>query len=329
MKRQIGFFALVAGLAALSTTAYPQSAAGYPSRPVRLVIPFAPGGASDFAGRIIAAPLSQILGQQVLGDNRAGAAGNIGMEVAARARPDGYTLYQGNIGTLVINPHIYTRSLKVNPLRDFAPITQVVDVPGSLVVHPSLPVKSVKELIAFAKKRPGELNFGSPGAGSANRLEMEGFMKAAGISMVHIPYKGGAGPAITGLVSGEVSLMFVTLSSSISFVQNGKLRALGVVAPRRVDAIPNVPTMAEQGFKTMTSGSWQGVLAPAGTPRPIIDKLFADLRKVMAMPEVKDHLARGGVSVVVSKSPEDFAQFMKNESEKWGKVVRDAKVTVD
>lgn len=329
MNRQVASIALIAGLAALSTSAYPQSAAGYPSRPVRLVIPFAPGGASDFVGRIIAAPLSQTLKQQILGDNRAGAAGNIGMEIAARAPADGYTLYQGNIGTLALNPHIYVRTLKVNPLKDFAPVTQVVDVPGSLVVHPSLPVRSVKELIAFAKAKPGALNFGSPGAGSANRLEMESFMMTTGIKMVHVPYKGGAGPAITGLVSGEVSLMFVTLSSSINFVKSGKLRALGVVAPQRVEAIADVPTMAEQGFKSMTSGSWQGVLAPAGTPRPIIDKLFHDLHLVMAMPEVKERLGRGGVSVVVSKSPEDFGAFMKKESDKWGKVVRDANITVD
>ncbi len=225
--------------------------------------------------------------QQIISDNRPGAAGNIGMEYAARATPDGYTLYQGNVGTLTINPNIY-KTLPVKPLQDFAPITQVVDVPGSLVIHPSLPVKSVAELIKFAKARPGQLNFGSPGAGSANRLEMENFMLETGIKMVHIPYKGGAGPAAIGLISGETQLMFVTLSSAVTFIQSGKLRALGVVAPKRVDAVPNIPTMAEQGFKNMTVGSWQGLLAPAGTPKPIIDKLYAAIIKVMAMPEVKE-----------------------------------------
>jgi len=300
----------------------------YPKRSIRQVIPFAPGGASDFVGRIVAQPLGQVLGQQILSDNRPGAAGNIGMENAARAAPDGYTLYQGNIGTLAINPAIYTK-LPINPLRDFQPISLVVDVPGSLVIHPSLPVKSVNELIALAKKRPGDLNFGSPGAGSANRLEMEAFMLDTGIKMVHIPYKGGAGPAIIGLISGETQLMFVTLSSAITFIQSGKLRGLGVVAPQRVAAVKDIPTMAEQGFPSMTVGSWQGLLAPAGTPKPIIDKLYAATIKVMAMPEVKEKLARGGVSVVTSSSPADFHQFLEKETARWGKVVKQVGVTVD
>lgn len=300
----------------------------YPSRAIRQVIPFSPGGASDFVGRIVAIPLGKLLGQQLISDNRPGAAGNIGMEFAAHAAPDGYTLYQGNVGTLTINPNIY-KTLKVKPLQDFAPITQVVDVPGSLVVHPSLPVKSVKELIKLAKARPGQLNFGSPGAGSANRLEMEAFMQETGIKMVHIPYKGGAGPAAIGLMSGETQLMFVTLSSVINFIKDGKMRGLGVVSPQRVDAVHDIPTMTEQGFPNMTVGSWQGLLAPAGTPKPIIDKLYAAVMKVMAMPEVKNRLASGGVAVVTSKSPEDFAAFMKRDTERWAKVVKATGITVD
>lgn len=317
---------LICGLACLGATGV--MAQDYPNKPIRQVIPFAPGGASDFVGRIIAVPLGKVLGQQIISDNRPGAAGNIGMEFAARSTPDGYTLYQGNIGTLTINPHIY-KTLTVKPLQDFAPITQVVDVPGALVMHPSLPVKNVKELIALAKRRPGELNFGSPGAGSANRLEMESFIQETGIKMVHVPYKGGAGPAIIGLISGEVQLMFVTLSSAINFVKDGKLRALGVVAPQRVEAVKDIPTMAEQGFPSMTVGSWQGVLAPAGTPKPVIDKLYTALIQVMAMPEVKERLAAGGVSVVTSKSPQDFHEFMKKDSERWAKVVKATGITVD
>jgi len=300
----------------------------YPKRPIRQVIPFAPGGASDFVGRIIAQPLGQMLGQQIISDNRPGAAGNIGMENAARSPADGYTLYQGNIGTLAINPAIYPK-LSVNPLRDFQPISLVVDVPGALVVHPSLPVKNAKELIALAKRRPGELNFGSPGAGSANRLEMEAFIIDTGIKMVHIPYKGGAGPAIIGLISGETQLMFVTLSSAINFIYSGKLRGLGVVAPQRVEAAKDIPTMAEQGFPSMTVGSWQGLLAPANTPKPIIDKLYATTQKVMALPEVKEKLAKGGVTVVTSRSPGDFHDFMKKETDRWGKVVKQVGITVD
>lgn len=305
-----------------------QGGADYPSRPIRQVIPFSPGGASDFVGRIIAIPLGKLLGQQIVSDNRAGAAGNIGMEYAARSAPDGYTLYQGNVGTLTINPNIY-KALQVKPLQDFAPITQVVDVPGALVVHPSLPAKNVKELIALAKRRPGELNFGSPGAGSANRMEMEGFIHQTGIKMVHIPYKGGAGPAAIGLISGETQLMFVTLSSAVNFIKDGKIRGLGVVAPQRIDAVRDIPTMAEQGFPGMTVGSWQGLLAPAGTPKPIIDKLYAALIRVMAMPEVRDRLAAGGVSVVTSKSPQDFHEFMKRDSARWANIVKVTGITVD
>jgi tripartite-type tricarboxylate transporter receptor subunit TctC len=312
----------------IASGALAQSAADYPSKTIRQVIPFSPGGASDFVGRIIAIPLSKLLGQQILSDNRPGAAGNIGMEFAARAAPDGYTLYQGNVGTLTINPNIY-KVLTTKPLQDFAPITQVVDVPGSLIVHPSLPVKNVKELIALAKRRPGELNFGSPGAGSANRMEMEGLILETGIKMVHIPYKGGAGPAVIGLISGETQLMFTTLSSSINFIKSGKVRGLGVVAPHRVDAVKDIPTMAEQGFPEMVVGSWQGLLAPTGTPKPIIDKLYAAIIKVMALPEVKDRLATGGVSVVTSKSPQEFHEFMKKDSARWAKIVKATGITVD
>lgn len=320
--------ALLLFTAGLALPALAQGPAPWPNRAVRLVIPFAPGGASDFVGRIIAAPLGQLLGQQIIADNRGGAAGNIGMEIAAKAAPDGYTLYQGNIGTLALNPGIY-KNLSVRPTRDFAAVTQVVDVPGTLVAHPSLPVRNAKELIAFAKARPGQINFGSPGGGSANRLEMEFFMRSAGIEMVHIPYKGGAGPAATALMGGETALMFVTISSSLTFVKAGRLKALGVVAPQRVAVLPDVPTMAEQGFPQMTSGSWQGVLAPSGTPREIVDRLFGALQKVMAQPEVVKRLADGGVDVVVSKSPEEFAAFIARETERWGKVIRDANVTAE
>lgn len=328
MRLSNGINVLLFGVACTASAGVMAQGADYPNRPIRQVIPFAPGGASDYVGRIIAVPLGKLLKQQIISDNRPGAAGNIGMEYAARATPDGYSLYQGNVGTLTINPNIY-KTLQVKPLQDFAPITQVVDVPGSLVVHPSLPVKSVAELIKFAKARPGQLNFGSPGAGSANRLEMENFILETGIKMVHIPYKGGAGPAAIGLISGETQLMFVTLSSAIAFIESGKLRALGVVAPKRIDAVPKIPTMAEQGFKSMTVGSWQGLLAPAGTPKPIIDKLYAAIIKVMAMPEVKNNLAKGGVAVVTSKSPEDFHAFMKQDTARWAKVVKATGITVD
>ena len=300
----------------------------YPNKPVRVIIPFAPGGASDFVGRIMQPKLGEELGQQVVIDNRAGAAGNIGVEVAARANPDGYTLLLGNIGTMAINPSLYLK-FPIKPVNDLICITQVVDVPGSLVVHPSLPVNNVKELVDYAKANQGKLNFGSPGTGSANQLEMEFFMRATGIKMTHIPYKGGAGPAAIALLGNEVQLMFVTLSSSITFVKQGRLRALGVVAPKRIAAVPDVPTMVENGFPTMTIGSWQGVFVPKGAPRDVVKQLYAAVIKTMDDATVKKRLGDGGVEVVVSKSPEAFGAFVKAENERWAKVIKEAGVVAE
>lgn len=314
----------VAGLSAMPAW----SQANYPQRPVRMVVPFAPGGASDFVGRILQPKMSDELGQQLVIDNRAGAAGNIGVEVAGRANADGYTLLLGNIGTMAINPSLYLK-FPIKPVNDLVAITQVVDVPGSLVVHPSLPVNNVKELIDYIKANQGKLNFGSPGTGSANQLEMEFFMRSTGTKMTHIPYKGGAGPAAIALLGNEVQLMFVTLSSSISFVKQGRLRALGVVAPKRIAAVPDVPTMVESGFPAMTVGSWQGVFAPKGTPRDIVKKLYAVVIKVMEDANVKKRLGDGGVEVVVSRSPEDFGAFVKSENGRWAKVIKEAGVVAE
>jgi len=303
--------------------------AAYPSKPIRLIVPFAPGGASDFVGRIIQPRWSELLGQSIIIENRAGASGNIGMDAAAKAAPDGYTLYLGNVGTTAINPSIFKTSLAVVPTRDFVPITQIVDVPSALVAHPSFPPNSARELIAYVKPQPGKFFFASPGPGSANRLEMERFMKSSGIQMTHVPYKGGAGPAITGLLGGETSVMFVTLSSAASQVRGGKLKLLAVAAPQRVAAFPNTPTLSEEGLPEMTNGSWQGVFAPAGTPPDIIAKLYPMLLQVMESPDVRKRLGDGGVEVVTSKSPEAFAAFLRAETERWAQVVKDSGATVD
>lgn len=301
----------------------------YPSKPIRLIVPFAPGGASDFVGRIIQPRWSELLGQSIVIENRAGASGNIGMDAAAKAAPDGYTLYLGNVGTTAINPSIFKTSLTVVPTRDFVPITQIVDVPSALVAHPSFPPNSARELIAYVKPQPGKFFFASPGPGSANRLEMERFMKSSGIQMTHVPYKGGAGPAITGLLGGETSVMFVTLSSAASQVRGGKLKLLAVAAPQRVAAFPNTPTLSEEGLPEMTNGSWQGVFAPAGTPPDIIAKLYPMLLQVMESPDVRKRLGDGGVEVVTSKSPEAFAAFLRAETARWAQVVKDSSATVD
>jgi tripartite-type tricarboxylate transporter receptor subunit TctC len=302
--------------------------ASYPNRPIRMIVPFAPGGASDFVARIISPKLSELLGQQIIVDNRGGASGNIGMELAARAPADGYTIYLGNIGTIAINPAIFP-NLALNPTKDFIPITLVADVPSILVANPGVPANSVAELVALGKSKPGELNFGSPGSSTLNRLEMEHFMKLANLKIVHIPYKGGAGPAVIGLLGGETQVMFVTLSSAISFIQAGKLKALGISTAKRIDALPQVPTMAEAGYPEMISSSWQGVFVPAGTPRPIVEKLHAALLATLDSPEIRQRFAGGGVNVVTSKTPEDFVSFVGAETMRWGKVAKESGATID
>jgi tripartite-type tricarboxylate transporter receptor subunit TctC len=297
------------------------NAQNYPTKPINMVVPFAPGGASDLVARIISPLLIKELGQQIIVDNRGGASGNIGVAYAARGAADGYTLLLGNIGTMAINPALFPK-FQVNPVRDFIAITQVVDAPTALVIHPSVPAKTVKEFIEYAKARPGKLNFGTAGPGSNGRLEMEMFMDYTGIDLVHVPYKGGAGAAAIGLLSGEVQCGFQSLASVMTHVNVGKLKVLGVAAQKRVKALPDVPIMPEQGFESMKSGSWQGVYAPVGTPRPIVNRLFAVFTKVMADAEVTKRLNDNGVEVVTSKSPEEFAEFMKNENDKWAKVVK-------
>jgi tripartite-type tricarboxylate transporter receptor subunit TctC len=302
--------------------------AAYPDRAIRMIVPFAPGGASDFVGRIIAPRLAGALGQQVVVENRAGASGNIGMAAVAGAAPDGYTILLGNIGTIAINPAVF-RSLALDPLRDLVAVTQVVDVPSILIANPAVPAGTVAELIALAKARPGELNFASTGSGALSRLEMERLRGAAGIDVVHVPYKGGAGPAITGMLRGETQVMFVTLPSAIAFIQAGKLKGIGISTAERVAALPQVPTMAEAGFVDMVNGAWQGIFVPAGTPRAVVGTLHAALQATLNAPDTRRALAAGGVTVVTSATPEAFAAFVGAEHARWGKVARDAGATVD
>ncbi len=330
MKRSHGMksFSVVLLVAMSLLVAGAVYAQGYPTKPVRMIIPFAPGGASDVVARIITPGLSKELGQQVVVDNRGGASGNIGVEAAARAPADGYTILLGNIGTMAINPGLFPK-FPINPVRDFIAITQVVDVPTCLAVHPSLPVKTVKEFIEYAKARPGKLNFGTAGPGSNGRLEMELFMRQSGIDLVQVAYKGGAGAATIGLIGGEVQCAFVTLSPLMPHLSSGKVRVLGIAAPKRIAAVPTIPVMPELGYPNMKSGSWQGAYAPLGTPRPIVDKLFAVFTKVMGDPKVIKLLNDGGAEVVTSKSPEEFAAFMKAENEKWLKLVKEIGVTME
>jgi tripartite-type tricarboxylate transporter receptor subunit TctC len=317
---------IIAGiLLAIPLAAFAQ---GYPNKPVRMIIPFAPGGASDFVGRIFQPKLSEILGQQLVIENRAGASGNIGMAAAASAAPDGYTIYLGNVGTVAINPGVFPK-LAVVPTRDFIAVTQVVDVPGVLIANPELQAHSLKDVIAIAKAYPGKLNYASPGSGSQNRLEMEMLRRAYGLDMVHVPYKGGAGGAVAGLIGGETHLMFTTVSSAMVGIQNGRLRPIVVVAARRLPALPSVPTMVESGHPDSRSGSWQGIFVPAGTPRAVVERLFPAVQQAMKAPEVAERLAKGGVEVVLSASPQEFAQYVAADTQRWAKVAKESGATVD
>ena len=300
----------------------------YPNKPIRMIVPFAPGGASDFVGRIIQPRMGELLGQQIVVENRPGASGNIGLDAAAKSAPDGYTIFLGNVGTIALNPAVFPK-LGVAPTKDFVSITQVVDVPGVLVIHPEVKANSVKDLVAIAKAYPGKLNYASPGSGSQNRLEMEVFRKVAGnLDMVHVPYKGGAGPAVAGLAGGETHMMFVTASSAMTFVKNGRVKLLAVTSAKRLAAFPDAPTMAEAGFPELTSGSWQGVFVPAGTPKEVVDKLYSVVIETMKTPEVVQRLANGGVDVVTS-APGEFGKFVQSETDRWGKAVREAGATAD
>jgi tripartite-type tricarboxylate transporter receptor subunit TctC len=303
-------------------------AQGYPSRPLRMIVPFAPGGASDFVGRILQPRMSELLGQQVVVENRGGAAGNIGVEAGARAAPDGYTFVLGNIGSIAINPSVFP-NLSVTPTRDLIAVTQVVDVPSVLVAHPSFPPNSIKEVIEFAKANPGKLNYASPGSGSQNRLEMEVLRKLASLDMVHVPYKGGAGPALTGLVAAETHLMFVTASSAVGHVRAGRLKALAVSTPKRMEQFPSAATTEEQGYPELKASSWQGVFLPLGTPPEIVERLHAVTLQTMASPEVIQRLSNGGVIVTTSASPKAFADFVAAETQRWAKVVKEAGATPD
>jgi tripartite-type tricarboxylate transporter receptor subunit TctC len=273
--------------------------------------------------------MTELLGQQLVIENRGGAAGNIGLEAAAKADPDGYTIFLGNIGTIAINVAVF-RSLSIKPQSDLIAVTQVVDVPGVLIAGNDFPPRTVQDLVAYAKANPGKLNYGSPGSGSQNRLEMELFRQAAGgMDMVHIPYKGGAGPAVTGMIAGETQLMFTTAPSALGFIKAGRLKVLAVTSAKRIAALPDVPTMVESGFPRSVTGSWQGVFVPKGAPQPVVDKLFAVTQQVMKTPDVIERLANGGVDVVLSESPKAFAGFVASESERWGKVAREVGATVD
>ncbi len=313
------FFVLSALLVAGNTTA--QSPAGYPTRPIRMILPYAPGGSSEFLGRIIQPKLSEELGKQVVVENRPGADGNIGVELVARAAPDGYTILLGNSHAMAVNPTIYPE-FPIKPLRDLIGVTSIVDIPGGVAVHHSIPANTISEFIAYAKARPGQLSYGSAGISSVQRLAFEFFMSKAGLKILHVPYKGGTGAATIALLGGEVTVSPGTISSFIPHLKSGKIKMIGIMAEKRLASLPHVSTFVEAGYSELAVGSWLGIYAPIGTPRPIVERLHAALVKVLNDPWVLDRLAQGEAIRFISKSPEDFAVFMKSQTEFWANIVK-------
>ena len=301
-------------------------AQAYPTKPVTIIVPFAAGGTTDILARIIGQALTAELGQSVVVGNRAGAGGNIGGQAAAKAAPDGHTLFMGTVGTHAINASLY-KKMPFDPVKDFAPLTRVANVPNLLVANPAQPYKSVKDLIAYAKANPGKVNFGSSGNGSSIHLSGELFKSLAKVDMQHVPYKGSA-PAVTDLLGNQIGIMFDNMPSAIQHVRSGKLVPLAVTTAKRSPELPNVPTIAEAGVPGYEATSWFGMLAPAGTPAPVLAKLNAAIVKVLAQPDVKKKINEQGAEVY-SETPEQFAAFIQAESVKWGKVVKESGASLD
>ena len=327
-RRGFAFQLLVgASLAAAGLSmASPTMAQTFPSKPMTIVVPFSAGGTTDILARIVGQALSNELGQPVVVDNRAGAGGNIGAAVAAKAPADGHTLFMGTVGTHAINASLY-KKLPFDPIKDFAPLSRVANVPNVLVSHPSQPYKTVSELIAYAKSHPGKVNYASSGSGSSIHLSGELFEAMTKTGMVHIPYKGSA-PAVNDLLANQVDIMFDNLPSAIAHVRAGKLRAIAVTTAKRSEQLPQVPTIAESGVPGYEATSWFGLFAPAGTPVAVVTKLNAAIVKVLGQPEVKRKITEQGGDPSPEK-PEQFAAFIQAESLKWGKVVRDSGASVD
>ena len=315
--------AAVISLATVSTVAYGQA---YPTKPIRFIVPFAPGGSTDLLARFLAQQLAAPLGQTVVVDNRAGAGGVVGAETAARAPADGYTIVLGSAGPLTINPNIRDKT-PYDTLRDFTPITMATVSPFTLVVHPSSPAKNVKELIALAKAKPGELNFGSAGNGSVGHFSTEQFMTLTGVKLVHVPYKG-AGPAVTDLLGGRLNLMFENLPTIIPHVRSGKLRMLGVGTKQRSALAPEFPTIADEGVPGYDSATVFGVLAPAKTPPAIIARLNTEMVKILKSAEGKASLAGRGLEAVGS-TPEEYGAQIKDEFTRYGRIAKAAGIRVD
>lgn len=297
----------------------------YPSRPIRFVVPSGAGGVTDILARAIGQRLTERFGQQVIVDNRSGAGGIVGLEMLARSNPDGYTISQGGVGPLAVNPSLYAK-LPYDPLKDFAPILRAVSALNVLVVHPSVPVQSVKDLIAFARANPGKLNYGSSGAGRADHLAGELFSMMAGVRMQHVPYKGG-GPAMTDLVGGNLQLIFATVSTAAGHMKSGKVRTIANTSAVRSDLFPDLPTIGESGVPGFAIDNWYSFIAPAGTPAPIVDMLNVEIARTLSLPDVKERLHVLGIVPFTTARPAEFAQYLRAEIAKYAKLVKAVGIT--
>ena len=315
-------FVLGLALLAVSAAGRPAraTATDFPDRPLRYIVPFPPGGSTDIVARIVAAALTDELRQQIVIDNRGGAGGTVGAEIAANATPDGYTLFACNIASLAVSPALY-RKLNYDPAAGFAPIGFVGSTPNAIVVHPSLPAATIPDFIALAKSRPGKLNYGSPGIGTSPQLTMELFKMTAGIDVLHVAYKG-AGPALAATMGGEVDAMVSTVPSFLAATRAGKIRMLGVTSLTRTPDLPDVPTFAESGLPGFEVISWQGVCTPAGAPKAVLARIRTALAAALALPETRRRLADQGVHPK-PLGAEEFARFIRSERDKWAKVVKD------
>jgi tripartite-type tricarboxylate transporter receptor subunit TctC len=325
MRLSAGLMAFVGSMAA-ALAAQPAEQ-NYPTRPVRMLIPFAPGGATDIIARVLEPTLTKRLGQQIVIDNRSGAAGNIAVELVAQAPADGYTLLVGNISTNSINPHLFAGRTKVNALRDLAPISKLVAIPNFILGSPKLPAATLKEALAYAKARPGQLNYQAP-LGSYSHLDMLALTAAAGVKMVHLPSKG-AGETLTAMLRGDIHITESNVASNIGSVRAGQVKAFAVTSEKRLADLPDIPTMAEAGFPGIGSLNWNGLFAPTRTPRPIIVKLHADTVAAMKELDADGSLAKRALPVSLSASPDEFAAFVNAEAKRWEKIIRDNNVKID
>lgn len=314
----------------LASLALPPAAAqqtpAWPARPIRIVVPFTPGGSTDILARAIGKELQDAWGQPVVIDNVPGAGGSIGADRVAKAQPDGYTLLMGHIGTLAVNPSLYP-NLPYDPVKSFAPVAWVARVPNVLVVHPSVPARTVQELVALAKSRPGQLAYGSGGNGSAANLATEYFKLRTGTSLLHIPYRGTA-PAITDLIGGQLDVIFSNFPESVAHVKSGKLRALAIASSTRHPLLPDVPTTAEAGVPQLMVENWTAIMAPAGTPEPVVAKLAAEVLKIMAAPDMEERARTQGFRVD-ARGPQAFGKFLGDEVERWQLIIAAARITAE